>query len=309
MAMQTRGAFPQLNDNVDKTVYALLGKQLKELQPIWTDYYERKNSDRKFERFLTVTPFGDVPEKPEGNIYAFDLIRPGWQKDITPVEFGLGFEATETALEDDQFEVLSKQAQWLAFSARYVQEKYAVRPFNNGFTTFLTPDGVSLFNTAHVLKGPGTGTARNKLAVDADLSFNSLAQAMADVQTETKLESGQIVAPINDWILLVPPAQEMLADRLINSTGLPGTNDNDRNSIKARRNITIVVNPHLTDLDAWFLLAKNKSLHGLVNIDRLGITMAPAMQDAKTGNRVYKVRFRQAWDAYMWQNTFGTPGA
>ena len=85
--------------------------------------------------------------------------------------------------------------------------------------------------------------------------------------------------------------------------------DNDRNSIKARRNIKIVVNPHLTDNDAWFLLASNKALHGLINIDRLGITMAPAMQDAKTGNRIYKVRFRQAWDAYMWQNTFGTPGA
>ena len=41
-AMQTRGTFPQLYDNVDKTIYALLGKQLKELQPIWTEYYTRK---------------------------------------------------------------------------------------------------------------------------------------------------------------------------------------------------------------------------------------------------------------------------
>ena len=135
-----------------------------------------------------------------------------------------------------------------------------------------------------------------------------LAQAMADVQTETKLESGQIVAPINDWILLVPPAQEMLADRIVNSTGLPGSADNDRNAIKARRNIRIVVNPHLTDSDAWFLLASNKALHGLVNIDRLGITMAPAMQDPRTGNRIYKVRFRQAWDVYMWQNLLGFQG-
>ena len=132
---------------------------------------------------------------------------------------------------------------------------------------------------------------------------------MGDVMTETKLESGQIAAPILDWILLVPPQLEMLADRLINSTGLPGSNDNDRNSIKARRNIRIVVNPHLTDPDAWFLIAANKGLTGLINIDRLGITMAPAMQDARTGNRIYKVRFRQAWDAYMWQNVFGTPGA
>jgi hypothetical protein len=304
---QVRGTFSQLYDNVDKTVYTLLNQQLKELPPIWTSVYNRKSSDRKFERFLTVTPFGDVPEKPEGNVYVMDLIRPGWQKDITPVEFGLGFEATETAMEDDQFDILSKYATWLAFSARVVQEKYAARPYNNGFTTQLTPDGVTLFNTAHQLAGGGT--AKNRPSTDADLAYASLDQAMADVQTETKLESGQIVAPVMDWILYVPPALEMLADRLVNSTGLPGTNENDRNPIKARRNITIVVNPYLTDLDGWFLVAKRKDAHGGVCVDRLGIGMTDPMQDARSGNRIYKVRFRQAWDFFTWQGVYGTQGA
>jgi len=246
--MQVRGTFAALYDNVDKTVYALLGKQLKELPPIWTDVYSRKSSSRKFERFQTVTPFGDVPEKPEGSVYAFDLIRPGYSKDVTPVEFGLGFEVTETAMEDDQFDVLQRQASWLAFSARVVQEKYAAIPFNLGFTTQLAPDGVSLFNTAHVLAGGGT--ARNRPATDADLSYDSLNQAIVDVQTDTKLESGQLVAPVMNWILYVPPQLEMLADRLLNSTQLPGSNDNDVNPIKRRRNISILTNPYLTDQDA-----------------------------------------------------------
>lgn len=305
---QVRGTFSALYDNVDKTVYALLNQQLKELPPIWTKIYEKKSSDRKFERFQTVTPFGDVPEKPEGNVYVMDLIRPGYQKDITPVEFGLGFEATETAMEDDQFDILSKYATWLAFSARVVQEKYAARPFNNGFSTQLTPDGVTLFNVAHVLAG-GTGTAKNRPSTDADLAYASLDQAMADVQTETKLESGQIVSPVMNWILYVPPALEMLADRIIMSAGLPGTNDNDRNPIKARRNIEIVVNPYLTDIDGWFLVAKPMSAHGGVCVNRLPIGMTDPMQDARTGNRIYKVRFRQAWDFFTWQNVYGTQGA
>jgi len=305
--MQVRGTFAALYDNVDKTVYALLGKQLKELPPIWTDIYSRKPSSRKFERFQTVTPFGDVPEKPEGSVYAFDLIRPGYSKDVTPVEFGLGFEVTETAMEDDQFDVLQRQASWLAFSARVVQEKYAAIPFNLGFSTQLAPDGVSLFNVAHVLAGGGT--ARNRPATDADLSYDSLNQAIVDVQTDTKLESGQLVAPVMSWILYVPPQLELLADRLINSTLLPGSADNDVNPIKRRRNIRIVVNPYLTDNDAWFLVADAKETHGLVCVDRVGITAAPAMQDARTGNRIYKVRFRQAWDAFLWQNIYGTAGA
>jgi hypothetical protein len=112
-----------------------------------------------------------------------------------------------------------------------------------------------------------------------------------------------------NWILYVPPQLEMLADRLLNSTLLPGSVDNDVNPIKRRRNIRILTNPYLTDQDAWFLVADAKETHGLVCVDRVGITAAPAMQDARTGNRIYKVRFRQAWDAFLWQNIYGTAGA
>lgn len=304
---QVRGTFGELYDNVDKTVKTVLKDSLKELSPIWTKYYNVLDSDRKFERVMTITPFGDVPEKPEGELYALDLIRPGYTKDFTHLEFGLGFEVTETALEDDQHDQLVRAAEWLAFSARYVQEKQAAAPLNNGFSTETTPDGVSLFNSAHVLKGGGT--ARNILATAADLSATSLMQCLTDVQTETKLESGQLVAPTMDYMLVIPPAQEFLADRILNSTGMPGVADNDRNPIKARRSIQIVINPHLTDLDAFMLLASNKRSHGLTSYKRVPITQVPPATDPYTGNRIYKIRFRQSWGAWMWQGTFATPGA
>jgi hypothetical protein len=306
MAIQTRGVFPDLYDNVDKMVYALLGKQLKELPPIWPAVYIRKTSDRKFERYTTVAPFGEVPPKPEGAPYQFDLIKAGWTKDVTPVEYGLGFEVTQTALEDDQYDVLTKNAQWLSFSARATQERVAAAPYNNGFSTELSADGVSLFNTAHPLAGGGA--ARNKLATPADLSFDSLAQALTDVQVETKLESGQLVAPVQSWILYVPPALEFLAERIINSTQIPGSNDNDINSIKSRSRIRLVVNPYLTDLDAWFLVASDNS-HGMCFLDRVGITAQPADQDPRTGNRLYKVRARFTAASTHWQGVFASEGA
>src|SRR3970040_2587639 len=100
MAAQVRGTFPELYDNVDKAVRSILKDALQELKPIYTNYYNTRTSDRKFERIMTVTPFSDVPEKPEGEVYSLDVIRPGHTKDFTHVEFGLGFEVTETALED-----------------------------------------------------------------------------------------------------------------------------------------------------------------------------------------------------------------
>lgn len=304
---QVRGTFPELYDNIDKEVRNILKDALKELSPIFPEYYNMRTSDRKFERVLTVTPFGDVPEKAEGEVYALDLIRPAWTKDFTHVEFGLGFEVTETAQEDDQHDQLNRAGTWLAFSARYVQEKRAAVPLNTGFSTELTPDGVSLFNSAHVLAGGGT--ARNILATASDLSFDSLEQALTDMQMETKIESGQLVAPISGLTLLVPPALEFKAHRIVMSTQLPGSADNDTNPIKALRQIKVVVNPHLSDTDAWFLIAANKSMHGLTSYVRVPIRQVPPMTDPYTGSRIYKVRFRQSWGAWMWQGTFATPGA
>ena len=304
---QTTGTFAALYDNVDKTVYTGLGEYLTELKPIWRQYYNVMNSDRRFERVTGTIGMGDVPEKPEGQPYTLDLIRQGFTKDFLHTEFGMGFAVTETALEDDQFDALDKATMWLAYSARVVQEKRAAIPFNNGFTSETTWDGVSVFSTAHPLQTGASG--QNTLTTAADLSATSLTQALIDLQNLTRLESGQIVAPISDLVLLVPPDLEFMGDRLLNSVGLPQSADNDRNPIKARRSWTMVVNPHLTDNDAWFLLAANKKMHGCRSYTRVPITQVPPMTDPNTGNRLYKVRFRQSWGFAYWQSSYGSPGA
>ena len=304
---QVRGINPDLYDNVEKTMAGVMKGQLKELSRIYTGYYNVKTSDRKFERIVTYTPFGDTQSKPEGEAYAMDVLRQGYTKDFTHTENGLGFEVTQTALEDDMESLLNRAGEWLAFSARYVEEGRAANPLNNGFTTETTPDGVSLFNSAHLLKGGGT--AKNRPSTDADLSATSLAQAMIDTQTDQKDEAGHLAAPITSWKLVIPPALEFLADRLVNSVGLPGSADNDRNPLKSRRTWDIVVNPRLTDADAWFLLAGNKSQHGLTFYRRVPISMEPMAIDPRTSNRIFKVRHRFSVGAWTWVGSYGTAGA
>jgi hypothetical protein len=303
---QTRGTFAELHDNLDRAVYTLLGKEYKELAPIWRKYYEVKTSQKRSELTLSVTGMGDVPEKGEGQPYTTDIIQAGYSKEFLHTEFGMMFEVTQTALEDDRYDVLSEYAKWLMFSARVVEEKRAALPFINGFTTETSPDGVSVFNSTHVLKGGGT--ARNQLAVAANLSWTSLQQALTDWQRETKFEAGQFMQPAEDLILLVPPELEFTAHRIIASTLLPGSGDNDVNAIKSLRNIKVVKNVYLTDTNAWFLLSNNKS-HGFRSYTRVPMSMEPAMNDPRTRNRLYPVRFRRSWGVRHWQNSFGTAGA
>jgi len=307
---QTRGIFDALYDNIDKSFFAIMKDRLKELPRIYPQIFNIETSDRKFERVVTYVPFGDTQTKPEGEPYVMDELRQGNVKDFVHTENGLGFEVTHTALEDDTNNILNRAGEWLAFSARYVEEGKAANPFNNGFTATtgeLTPDGLSLFNTAHALKGGGT--AKNRPSTDADLSATSLTQAMIDLQTDQKDEAGHLAAPIQNWILYVPPALEFLADRLVNSVGLPMSSDNDRNPIKSRRTWDIIVNPRLTDTDAWFLVAADKKNHGLTFYRRVPISMPPMEIDPRTGNRIFKVRHRFSIGAWTWVGTYGTAGA
>jgi len=304
--MQVRGSFDALYDNIDKDLQAIMKDRLQELAKIYPDVFNIKKSNRKFEQVVSYVPFGDTKTKEEGDPYVMDLLKQGNTKNFQHTENGLGFEVTQTAIEDDVESILNRAGDWLAFSARYTEEGKAANPFNNGFTTETTPDGVSLFNATHALKGGGT--AKNTLSTAADLSATSLTQALIDLQTDQKDEAGHLANPVNDWILYIPPALEFLAHRLIKSTGLPGSADNDVNPI-SRRSIRIVVNPRLTDTDAWFLVAANKGNHALTFYRRVPITLEPMEKDIRTGNRIFKVRHRFSVGAWAWQGTYGSPGA
>lgn len=307
MAVNTRGTFSQLNDNTDRMIYVMYQQQLKELPQIWRKVTQVLNSDRPTEIRLPVVGFGDIPEKPEGNPFSTDLLMPGNEKRVTHTEFGGAFEVTQTALEDDLHDQLTKAPMWLMFSAGYTIEKRAANLWNNGFTTETSADGLSIFNTAHTLvRG---GTFRNRPSAEVDLSWNALKDAITDLATETKHDSGQLALAVQDLILYVPPALEMLADRIVNSTNLPGVTDNDRNAIKSRRNIEVVVNPLLTDNDAWFLVAKNQKMHGFKSYERVPLQQLAPTDDPRTRSRIYPIRFRMSWFNDQAQNSWGTSGA
>lgn len=306
---QTRGSFSQLSDNTDRRIYVALDTYLKRLPNIWKKYTNVIDSDRATEISLGVVGFDDVPEKPEGDPYATALMRPGHQKSVTHTEFGYGFEVTQTAVEDDLTKTLAKKAMFFMFSAGYVQEKRAANLFNNGFTSETASDGLSAFNTAHLLAGASGGTFRNRPTSEVDLAWNTLRDAVTDLSTETKHDSGQLAMAVEDLVLLVHPSNEMIADMILNSNGRQGTADNDRNALKYRRNIDIIVNPLFTDPDAWFLLPKNKSLHGFKAYERVPITIGTARVDPRTDNILTPVRFRMSWFVEAAQNSWGTSGA
>ena len=175
---------------------------------------------------------------------------------------------------------------------------------NNGFTTFQSGDGVTLFNTAHPTVSGGNN--RNRLSTDADLNETSLEQAIIDIAAFT--DERDLLIAARPRKLIVPPALMFVATRLLETDLRVGTADNDLNAIKTNGSIPegYRVNHYLTDTDAFFIVTDIPN--GMKHFVRT--PMQTSMDgDFDTGNVRYKARERYSFGVSDPLGIFGSPGA
>lgn len=263
----------------------------------------RDMGNKPFVRTTTMGSFGRVPVKQEGANVTYDEIAQGFDKTYTADTYELAFRTSKEALDDEQEEVISDAARMLGASMTYTYNADHATEFNDGFTsTTGSPDGLSLFSTAHLLIGGGT--TRNRLATDADLSVTSLRTALNDI-ADTADDAGKLI----HWrakILLVPYELKWLADELLNSTLRPDTAENAKNAHKDE-GLRIISWPYLTDADAWFLLAE-PSVH---NVRSYWREKPGTMHDWDFDSSSMKIKTRARWIRGWseWRGVYGSPGA
>ena len=246
-------------------------------------------------------------EVPEGSEYTFEAPAAGANKTLRAVKYGLGVSISEEMVDDGKFDMIGQMLAMMGRSARESQEILALNLINNGWTSTLTADGLSLFNTAHTL--PSGLTYRNTLSTQADLSPTSLNQALADMETQTIGDSG-IKYMIKPRILLVSPQLKRYATEIVGSDLKADTSDNNLNPFKSD-GLTVVSSPHFTDEDAWVLLSE-PDRHGLRIFARSPVATKGAGPDSigfTTDSILYKSRFREDVGAFHPKGVFGVQGA
>jgi phage major head subunit gpT-like protein len=250
----------------------------------------------------------DMPlfeEIAEGTEYSFSRPKAGANKTITPKKYGLGFSISEEAVDDGKFDFIADAVRKMAKSARESQEISAMNVINNGFSATTTADGLSLFNTAHTL--PSGLTFRNRASSEVDLAVSSLDAALADFETQFIGDSG-IIYRLQPKVLLVAPTSKRYAMELIGSDLKADTPNNNMNSLKGE-GLRVVSSPHLTDSDAWMLLADPADT-GLRIVSRKGIETKAAGADVGFNNDsiLYKSRYREEIAAVHAYGVWGTTG-
>ena len=296
----------QLAKELEPGLNALFGMEYARYDDEHAEIYETESSDRAFEEEVMLTGFGSAPVKSEGAAVTFDDAQEAFTARYTHETISLAFSITEEAIEDNLYDRLaSRYTKALARSMAHTKQVKSAAVLNNAFDSTITGgDGKELCATDHPLTNGNT--FRNELSPAADLNETSLENSLIDISAFVD-ERGLKVS-VRGTKLIVPPALQFVADRLLESTLRPGTADND---INASRNMGMlpegyVVNHYLTDSDAFFI--KTDTPRGFLHFERL--PMSTKMEgDFDTGNMRFKARERYSFGFSDPRCVFGSPGA
>jgi hypothetical protein len=280
--------------------YATYGEEHKEI-------YETEKSERSFEEETKLSGFSAAPVKNEGSAIAYDNAQEAFTARYNHETIALGFSITEEAVEDNLYDSLSaRYTKGLARAMAYTKQVKAASVLNNGFTggVYAGGDGVALFSTAHPLISGGTNS--NRPSTNADLNETSLENAVIQIAAWTD-ERGLLIAA-KPRKLVVPPALQFVATRLLETNLRVGTADNDINALKNNGSIPegYTINHYLTDTNAWFLCTDVPN--GLKHFERMALTTGMD-GDFDTGNVRYKARERYSFGFSDPLGVFGSPGS
>ena len=284
---------------------ALFGEEYNRYENEHEEIYVTENSERSFEEELKLSGFGAAPVKDEGAAITYDTAQESFVARYTHETIAMGFAITEEAMEDNLYVSLSaRYTKALARAMAYTKQVKAASPLNNGFSSFNSGDGVTLFSTAHPLVNGGTNS--NRPATGADLNETSLEDAVIQIGKFTDERGLKIAA--RPQKLIIPSDLQFVATRLLQSDYRVGTADNDINAIKTNGVIPegFVVNNYLTDTNAFFITTDVPD--GMKHFVRSPMTTSMD-GDFDTGNVRYKARERYSFGVSDPLGIFGSPGS
>lgn len=279
--------------------YAKYGQEDKEI-------FVTETSNRSFEEETKLSGFGAAPTKPEGSGLTYDNAQEAWTARYNHETIAMGFALTEEAVEDNLYGSLgARYTKSLARAMAYTKQVKAATILNLAFTSGTTyGDGKVLCATDHPLVSGGTNSNRPTTAVD--LNETSLEQAVINIAAWTD-ERGLLIAA-KPKKLIIPPALQFVATRILETQLRPGTADNDTNALRTNGAIPggYTVNHFLTDTNAWFLTTDCPN--GLKHFIRTKLSTCMDT-DFDTGNSRYKARERYSYGVSDPLGLYGSPGA
>lgn len=268
MNLQMFGVAPttsntHISENFSKLLYPGLRKVFfetyDEIPEQFPKIFNVQTSNSATETDHGMGAFGDWEERTsEVDNVAYAKISDGGDVTYTHKAFTKGFMIGRELYDDEKYGQMKKMAKALARAGRAKVERDAITVLTKGFKddedAFKGRDKKELFHDAHTLVDGKSKTCSNLMT--GPLNEANLKKAMKMMRTQLD-EAGNLIQ-MKATKLIIPPALEDTARRLLHSTQIAGTELNDTNEYLRNSGIEIVVMDYLGEEAGgsdtmWFL--------------------------------------------------------
>jgi hypothetical protein len=257
----------QFANHLAPGISGILGTRLKSRKTYYSEYYDMEPTEnRNYLDYLAAAGLPIAPRKLEGDaITSIDPLE-GSTKRVSFEEWGIGFEVTQTAWEDDLYassgSALRDASTGLADSLAERVEVEAHRPLNTeGFDTTFTvlPDTSGFIATSHAAITGGEAAAQsNRSATDAELSVTSWRIGRIQFMKYVNDRGLRIPDYAMPAKLIVPVDLEDTANEVIGSSNRPDTANKVENVTRGM--VQVRSTPYITDTNLWILQAQRHFL-------------------------------------------------
>lgn len=307
MVMNT-GAF---SEDLWPGIKKWFGDSYADWPTLWDKVVEIHQSDKQFEKFQGITNFGLAGVKDQGASIPYRDKYQGFPREIINLTYGIGTTITYEMQRYDQYDKFKSLPQQLAQSVRKTEETLVFGLLNNGFSTAaiptLTADGLSLFNSAHLLVAANNVTQKNTPSTASDLSQSALEQA--DVDIASFVDDQNLPSQFMSKKIIVPIASKNLVRKILETEYEVGSGDNTINpmsNVRSNSPLEIIVSPWLTDADSWYI--KTDQPDGLVVTD-VDPVMLDRDNEFDTKNLKFSAMRLMGVGAVNYLGWYGSPGA
>ena len=280
-----------------------------ELPEQYAKIYNVEKSSKAREHDWGMGAFGDWTKRTsQFDTVEYKTLSPGLDRTYIHDAFTQGFSVTREMYDDDQYRQMQKMPQALARAGRQKVEKDAMIPLINGFTAVASAiyDGKALFAIDHPLLDHTTKKGNN--LATGPLNDANLKKAIQQMR-EVPDEAGNLVQ-FKATRLIIPPALEDTAIRILGSDRISAGNLNDTNKFLKQYGLEIVVLDYLGAAGGgsdthWFL--QDASRHELNFFWRV----KPEFKwDESFDNFIQKYRgyMRYSYGVSDWRGMIGSTG-
>ena len=275
--------------------------------------YNVKTSKKFGEKQGSMTEFGNFVEVSEGDNAIQDDVQMGFSKLIEHKQFLKGFTCTREAKDDGDIDMMKIAAANFVRAYKRSRADFASACLTAEGTTFTyggktydktTGDGKGLFATDHPGKKTGVGVQSN-VYTNAFGNNTQMLYTLANIGRNFKNQSGNVMGYDFDTIVIPGNAPELedLVKRIIHSSQIVGSNNND---INTQEGLWKLVVDHRwtvsTEKKPYIILSSEalKELNGGVFYDRVPLDVANEV-DINSRNLVWSGYTRFSAGFYDWR--------